>query len=83
MLHVMASKVSEPESESKLTAMVKLLELVLCLAYIIYDVAITEPPGTGTRVLIGFSCLSEVLLLCFEGFTVLAYSMGSAKVSPG
>ena len=83
MLHVMASKVSESESESKLTAMVKLLELVLCLAYIIYDVAITEPPGTGTRVLLGFSYLAEVLLLCFEGFTVLAYSMGSAKVSPG
>jgi len=72
------------ESQSKLsTGIVKLLELLLCLAYIMYDVATTEPPGVGTTVLVGVSCLAEVLLLCFEGYTVLKYEMGSAKVSPG
>ena len=65
------------------TGMVKLLELVLCLAYVIYDVAMTETPGVGTTVLVVVSCLAEVLLLCYEGYTVLKYEMGSAKVSPG
>jgi hypothetical protein len=62
---------------------VKLLELVLCFAYIIYDVSMTEPAGVGTTVLDVLACLVKVLLICFEGYTVLKYQMGSAKVSPG
>ena len=60
------------------TVMVKLLE-VLCMAYIIYDVATTvaEPPGVGTTVLVVFSCLAEVLLICFGGYTVFKYEMPS------
>ena len=71
------------ESQTLSTGMVKLLELVLCLAYVIYDVDTTETPGVGTTVLVVVACLAEVLLLCFEGYTVLKYEMGSAKVSPG
>ena len=83
-LQVMAKELHEKGSQSTLsTGMVKLLELVLCLAYVIYDVATTETPGVGTTVLVVVSCLAEALLLCFEGYTVLEYEMGSAKVSPG
>ena len=84
LLQVVA-RVSHERSESQSTlstGMVKLLELVLCLAYVIYDAAMTETPGVGTTVLVVVSCLAEVLLLCFEGYTVLKYEMGSAKVSP-
>ena len=84
-LHAMAqTRHKRSEAQSTLsTGMVKLLELVLCLAYVIYDVATTETPGVGTTVLVVVSCLAEVLLLCYEGYTVLKYEMGSAKVSPG
>ena len=81
-LHEKRSERSESQSTLS-TGMVKLLELVLCLAYIIYDVATTEPPGVGTTVLVVLSCLAEVLLLCFLGYTVFKYEMGSAKLSPG
>ena len=80
-LHKKRSERSESQSTLS-TGMVKLLELVLCLAYIIYDVATTEPLGVGTTVLVGVSCLAEVLLLYFAGYAVLKYEMGSAKVSP-
>ena len=51
----------------------KLLELALCLAYILYDSATEEPPGGGKAGLIGVACLAEVLLLCFDGFTVVRF----------
>jgi len=57
----------------------KLLEIALCLAYIVYGTATTEPLGPGTTALIVVACLAEVLLLCFEGYTVCKYD---AKVLP-
>ena len=80
MLAAMARELHSIRSESQSalsTGMVKLLELVLCLAYIIYDVATTEPPGVGTTVLVAFACLAEVLLLCFEGYPVFKYEVPS------
>ena len=80
----MAKNSHESESQSTLsTGMVKLLELVLCLAYVIYDVATTETPGVGTTVLVVVSCLAEVLLLCIDSYSVLKYEIGSAQVLPG
>ena len=63
-LHEKRSERSESQSTLS-TGMVKLVELVLCLAYIIYDVATTEPwsrynsarclcvPGRGPAALFG------------------------------
>jgi len=76
MLHAMAKDSSGGKGS---TGMVKLLELALCLAYIVYETATTEPPGGGTTALIVVACLAEVLLLCFEGYTVCKYE---AKVLP-
>ena len=78
MLHTMAKATSGGKG-SRVTGMVKLLELALCLAYIVYETATTEPPGGGTTALIVVACLAEVLLLCFEGYTVCKYD---AKVLP-
>ena len=69
LLHGMAREVSASEGKGS-AGMVKLLELALALAYIVYDTATTEPPGGGTTALIVVACLAEVLLLCFEGYTV-------------
>ena len=38
----------QPGAATHGTVMVKILELVLCMAYIIYDVATTEPLVVGT-----------------------------------
>jgi len=67
------------EAHKGSTGMVKFLELALCLAYIVYEAATSEPPGGGTTALIVVACLAEVLLLCFEGYTVCKYD---AKVLP-
>ena len=68
LLHLMAE-----DKDKGSTGMVKLLELALCLAYIVYETATTDPPGGGTTALIVVACLAEVLLLCFEGYTVCKY----------
>ena len=70
MLHILASEV---QSKGR-TSMVKLLELALSFAYIIYDYATSEPPGVGTTVLIVVACLAEVLLICFKGYTTFKYA---------
>jgi len=79
MLHTMAEDQKDTSGGTGSTGMVKLLELALCLAYIVYETATTEPPGGGTTALIVVACLAEVLLLCFEGYTVCKYD---AKVLP-
>ena len=63
------------------TAAVKMLELALALAYILYDAATTEPPGVGTTVLVVVACLAEVLLVCFESCTIFKFTK-SVKVFP-
>ena len=80
LLHVMTRDTKDSSArKGSSTGMVKLLELALCLAYIVYEAATTEPPGGGTTALIVVACLAEVLLLCFEGYTVCKYD---AKVLP-
>ena len=52
---------------------VKVLEILVSLAYVVYDVATTDPPGTGTTALIVVTCLAEVVLICQECLTVYKY----------
>ena len=74
LLHRMAEDTKDSSArKGSSTGMVKLLELALCLAYIVYEAATTQPPGGGTTALIVVACLAEVLLLCFEGYTVCKY----------
>ena len=62
-------------SSAQIVSMVKFLELALSLSYVLYDFATTEPPGVGTTVLIVVTCLAEVLLLCFDGYTICKYDI--------
>ena len=57
---------------------VKVLEILVSLAYVVYDVATTDPPGTGTTALIVVTCLAEVVLIFQECRTV--YKYGELKV---
>ena len=52
---------------------VKVLEILVSLAYVVYDVATTDPPGTGTTALIVVTCLAEVVLIFQECRTVYKY----------
>ena len=52
---------------------VKVLEILVSLAYVVYDVATTDPPGTGTTALIVVTCLAEVVLIFQECHTVYKY----------
>ena len=52
---------------------VKVLEILVSLAYVVYDVATTDPPGTGTTALIVITCLAEVVLIFQECHTVYKY----------
>jgi hypothetical protein len=80
MLHEMTMD-NVRTDQGSITAVVKMLEIVLAFAYVIYDAATTEPPGVGTTVLVVVACLAEVLLVCFEGYTVFAFTK-SVKVFP-
>ena len=75
---------SQGEGVKGSAGVVKLLELALHLAYLLYESATTEPPGVGMMALIGVACLAEVLLLGFEAHTVCKYDLGfgSGKVLP-
>ena len=57
---------------------VKVLEILVSLAYVVYDVATKDPPGTGTTALIVVTCLAEVVLIFQECHTV--YKYGGLKV---
>jgi len=78
-LYVMTKETSSGGNGRTGTGMVKLLELALCLAYIVYESPTTEPPPGETTALIVVACLAEVLLICFEGYTVFKYDI---KVLP-
>ena len=73
MLHQMAED-NEDEPGNGSTAAVKMLELALAFAYIIYDTATTEPPGVGETVLVVVACFAEVLLVCFEGYIIFKFT---------
>ena len=80
LLHIMAEDNTDEQGNGS-TAAVKMLELALALAYILYDAATTEPPGVGTTVLVVVACLAEVLLVCFESYTIFKFTK-SVKVFP-
>ena len=57
---------------------VKVLEILVSLAYVVYDAVTQDPPGTGTTALIVVTCLGEVVLIYQECRTV--YKYGGRKV---
>ena len=48
---------------------VKVLEILVSLAYVVYDAVTQDPPGTGTTALIVVTCLAEVVLIFQECHT--------------
>ena len=56
-------------------AIIKGLEFLLALAYIVYDAATVDPPGTGTTALIVVTCLIEVLFIYGEYLLVVWYGV--------
>jgi len=57
---------------------VKVLEILVSLAYVVYDVATTDPPGTGTTALIVVTCLAAEVVLIFQECHTATY--GGLKV---
>ena len=57
---------------------VKVLEILVSLAYVVYDAVTQDPPGTGTTALIVVTCLAEIFLIYQEYFTI--YKYGGLKV---
>jgi hypothetical protein len=53
----------------------KVLEILVQLAYVVYDAATQDPPGPGTTALIVVTCLAEVVLICQECRTVYKYEV--------
>ena len=57
---------------------VKVLEILVSLAYVVYDAVTQDPPGTGTTALIVVTCLAEIFLIYQEYLTI--YKYGGLKV---
>ena len=57
---------------------VKVLEILVSLAYVVYDAVTQDPPGTGTTALIVVTCLAEIVLIYQEYLTI--YKYGGLKV---
>ena len=57
---------------------VKVLEILVSLAYVVYDAVTQDPPGTGTTALIVVTCLAEIFLIYQEYVTIYRY--GGLKV---
>ena len=79
-LHQMAKDLHE-KSDVKGGAdgpIVKVLEILVSLAYVVYDAVTQDPPGTGTTALIVVTCLAEIFLIYQEFLTI--YKYGGLKV---
>ena len=86
LLREMTEDNEHEQQENKInTAVVKMLELVLELAfaYIIFDAATTEPPGVGTTELVVVACLAEVLLVSFKCCTSFCLSAAASLDTDG
>ena len=57
---------------------VEVLEILVSLAYVVYDAVTQDPPGTGTTALIVVTCLAEIFLIYQEYLTI--YKYGGLKV---
>ena len=49
---------------------IKVLEIVVAVVYVVYDNMTQQPPGVGTRALVVVTCLAEVVLILQEIHTV-------------
>ena len=62
---------------------VKVLEILVSLAYVVYDAVTQDPPVTGTTALIVVTCLAEIFLIYQEYLTIYKYGgLKERVVSP-
>ena len=80
------TKLHHGESDAKGGAdgpIVKVLEILVSLAYVVYDAVTQDPPGTGTTALIVVTCLAEIFLIYQEYLTIYKYGgLKERVVSP-
>jgi hypothetical protein len=62
-----------PGSKGSVFIMIKIVEYSANFAFVLYDAATQDPPGVGTKVLVVFACLAEVLLIAIEAHTFFKY----------
>jgi len=55
---------------TRLNLCAKIIQVVLSFAYLLYDTISQNAPGPGTTVLVVVACLSELLLLGCESYTL-------------
>ena len=61
------------QNGSKVPVLIKIVEYSANWAFVLYDAATQDPPGVGTKVLVVFACLAEVLLIAIEAHTFFKY----------
>jgi hypothetical protein len=79
------TKYHHGESDAKGGAdgpIVKVLEILVSLAYVVYDAVTQDPPGTGTTALIVVTCLAEIFLIYQEYLTIYQYGLKVRSMSP-
>ena len=59
---------------------VKVLEILVSLVYVVYDATTKDPPGSATTVLVLVTCFAEVILICQECHTVYKYGRLKERV---
>ena len=70
MLRVMAKKANTRKRD---VPIVKFLEILVSLVYVLYDATTKDPPGSATTVLVLVTCFAEVILICQECHTIWKY----------
>ena len=81
LLHCMAEfnfrTVGEPSEVNGSTIVVKILEIEIDLAYVLYVWATAQPPGICTTLLVISACVAEVLFIAGESYTFYKYECGN------
>ena len=69
-IHAMSGDTQKESKEVVSGPIIKVLEILVSLAYVVYDTWTQDPPGVGTITLIVFTCLAECVLIFQEFYTV-------------
>jgi hypothetical protein len=63
-------KAEDDPAPTRLNVCAKITQVVLSLAYLLYDTVRQDAPGPGTTALVVVACLSDLLLLGCESYTL-------------
>ncbi len=66
-------KMMVKQQGSRVPVLLKIVEYLANLAFLLHDAATSDPPGVGTIVLVVIASLAEVLLIAFEAHTFFKY----------